>query len=530
MLVKAKIIDIILFILVILLFFIGHNLFLCRGIFDEGLAIYGAERVLNGDIPYRDFWTLYSPGIFYLLAICFKIFGVSVIVERMAGVVTHFLFLIVSYFILKPLVSKRYVFLGLFLISLFLRRLLFYMYGYSYAVLPALLFTLVSCLSLRPYFFAGKKRWLAISGILTGITVLFRQDFGAYVFIAECLAIFIFIYKKSEAKNKILSAVKECLFYVLSVFIVIFPAIFYFLSNSALPDLIRDIVIFPVTIYPKVRAIPFPAPSPESAIFYFPIAVFIITAVMLIRDSSADVSFRNDRCLICLILLLGIIFLGYPALRAQIRYLLPSQLMAIILFTYLVYRALQFSRIRHFVACHFFIYGIISVVSIFLFIIPLIAEIRDYRSALRNPALFSLELPRAYGCYDWDENTFYQQEAIKFIQQHTEPDERIFVGNIRHDRIICNDIMFYFLSERHSATRYHELHPGLATTKEIQEKIIDEIKARRVRYVVLWRGNQNVFEPNRSSESSGIFLLDEFIQKDYKLEKVFGDYQILKHI
>ncbi|MCK4236762.1 MAG: hypothetical protein KAX38_06560 [Candidatus Krumholzibacteria bacterium] len=31
-------------------------------IYDEGLGVYGAARVLNGEIPYRDFWTLYAPA------------------------------------------------------------------------------------------------------------------------------------------------------------------------------------------------------------------------------------------------------------------------------------------------------------------------------------------------------------------------------------------------------------------------------------------------------------------------------------
>ncbi|MBW2244402.1 MAG: hypothetical protein JRH01_20650, partial [Deltaproteobacteria bacterium] len=33
-----------------------------------GIAEVGARRVLAGDVPYRDFWTIYAPGQFYLLA------------------------------------------------------------------------------------------------------------------------------------------------------------------------------------------------------------------------------------------------------------------------------------------------------------------------------------------------------------------------------------------------------------------------------------------------------------------------------
>ncbi|HEY7543917.1 MAG TPA: hypothetical protein VID27_03500, partial [Blastocatellia bacterium] len=42
-----------------------------------GYSLYGAERVLDGEIPYRDFHTLYPPAIIYLNAAVFKAFGIS---------------------------------------------------------------------------------------------------------------------------------------------------------------------------------------------------------------------------------------------------------------------------------------------------------------------------------------------------------------------------------------------------------------------------------------------------------------------
>ena len=90
--------------------------------------------------------------------------------------------------------------------------------------------------------------------------------------------------------------------------------------------------------------------------------------------------------------------------------------------------------------------------------------------------------------------------------------------------------MFYFLAERHSATKYHELHPGLATTEEVQLEIIDELKRKNVKFIVLWSGAENVTEPNESSVSSGVTLLDDFIRTNYAPVMYFGPYKILQKL
>jgi Dolichyl-phosphate-mannose-protein mannosyltransferase len=49
---------------------------------DEGIVLQGAERILRGEVPYRDFFTFYTPGSFYFLAVLFKFFGDSWVVAR----------------------------------------------------------------------------------------------------------------------------------------------------------------------------------------------------------------------------------------------------------------------------------------------------------------------------------------------------------------------------------------------------------------------------------------------------------------
>src|SRR5437867_5153992 len=50
---------------------------------DEGITLQGAQRILNGQIPYRDFFAFYTPGSYYWDALLMRIFGSSFVVMRL---------------------------------------------------------------------------------------------------------------------------------------------------------------------------------------------------------------------------------------------------------------------------------------------------------------------------------------------------------------------------------------------------------------------------------------------------------------
>jgi hypothetical protein len=88
-----------------------------------------------------------------------------------------------------------------------------------------------------------------------------------------------------------------------------------------------------------------------------------------------------------------------------------------------------------------------------------------------------------------------------------------------------NDILFYFLSDRHSATKYYDLHPGIATTVEIQEKIIADIEHHRVNYIVLV---DQSWIKRWENDRVGSRLLDNFIHLNFTQERQCGNYSVWK--
>src|SRR6266851_6030357 len=145
---------------------------------DEGFAVYGATRVLHGDVPYRDFLIEYPPGIFYLLAWVFKLFGTSLVVERLCDVVIRLTVTLLIYVIARRLSSQRLARVAWAAAVLMLGSCGFY----GYAVFPALAFSLAGTLAAILFMEYSTPAWLLVSGCLTAGAVLFRHDFGLYTF------------------------------------------------------------------------------------------------------------------------------------------------------------------------------------------------------------------------------------------------------------------------------------------------------------------------------------------------------------
>jgi hypothetical protein len=123
-----------------------------------------------------------------------------------------------------------------------------------------------------------------------------------------------------------------------------------------------------------------------------------------------------------------------------------------------------------------------------------------------------------------------QAAAVSYIRMHAAPNDRLFVGNGRHDITISNDVLFYFLAERNSVTKYQEFNAGLTNTAETQKAIIEALRVQRPLYVVKMTHFDTVSEPNASSVSSGVTLLDQFLECEYTEVARFGEYHISKRL
>lgn len=497
--------------------------------YDEGMTAYGAALLLDGGLLYRDFNIHEFPGQYYLLAAVFKMFGISINVQRLFAIAILTLLTCSIYVLINKLASKKTALLAFFL-SLSLLKI--YMV-YARAVQTATFFSILTCFPLVNFIYSDKKKWLIIAGIFTGITVLFRQDFGFYTFIAVFLIIGLKQLESCISKNWVIRlklVFARELYLLLGICLVLVPTSIYFIQNHTMKNLIFNTIIFPLTVLykdnPQLRPFPILSLRLSTLVFYLPLFVFLLIALRLLVDGwhAKSRDYKKNLCLL-LFLLLGIGFFNYCRSYCCISHLLYAMIFAILLFVFLYedFCKKVLSRIVP-VYRNFFEIMVFLVVSGLLFysIKPFIV-----RSMFLQTKENKLDIVRLRGFYDDSELAKSQVAAIKYIQNNTSPDEKIFVGNERHDKVVNSDVVFYFLSARYSATKYCELNNG-TTKKAIQNKIIADIKKNKIKYIILCSVFSNSLESYENVHSSGIKELDNFIQKNYKIEKVFGPYVILK--
>jgi dolichyl-phosphate-mannose-protein mannosyltransferase len=72
----------------------------------EGFTLVGAERILRGQIPYRDFSAFYTLGSFYQTAILFKLFGDSLAVARTALLAYAGIFAAITYLLTRRIYGR----------------------------------------------------------------------------------------------------------------------------------------------------------------------------------------------------------------------------------------------------------------------------------------------------------------------------------------------------------------------------------------------------------------------------------------
>lgn len=169
------------------------------GLHDEGVVALGAERILNGEIPYRDWDSRFPPGSYVITAFSFLIFGVNLYGLRIVMLLTGAALGALTYLLARHLVPEQWARLSTTLVLIGVVSQISIL---SYH-LVAIIFFLAGILGLCEWSQSHRRAHLVSTGAaLAGACFTLQTEAAALL--GTCILVLAFYRKKLSQKDLLL--------------------------------------------------------------------------------------------------------------------------------------------------------------------------------------------------------------------------------------------------------------------------------------------------------------------------------------
>jgi hypothetical protein len=425
---------------------------------DEGLLAYGAVRVMDGDIPHRDFVSLQPPLSFYTTAGIFKLCGTSLASLRILGLSIFLVLPLLIYGVGRsftgPILSFATAAPACILGLPYVNFVPLAVWQGITASLAAVLVFIPAALS--------RRQWLAFpAGLLTAVSLFLRHDQAVYTIISIlALVIALSLVRHDSISRPNLK--RASLFWLAGIALLFIPAILVWWKIGALPEMSRQLILFPLTTYRKTSSLPFPKFMAHKSVletavmllFYLPPFVQTLASLHLARSLVC----RRFRVREAALVFLGIwsaLFYLQVMIRSDQTHLLMT-LPPFFLLTAFCWSIVR-DAIAHYRKIDIILSTVFAILVVsFLWIVSSIA-LPDVTRANER-----LTLDRGGVRVDG------ARAVVDFVQsfQAAVPPTRSLLA-------LPYQPMFYFLCERRNPTRWNYLWPGDQTARD-HERLIAE--------------------------------------------------------
>jgi len=200
---------------------------------DECFSINVCRRILQGDIPYKDFQLHVTPGSFYLQSLMFKMFGQELIINRITTTIVGVIIALLLYCLSLRIMPPACALLSSAVFGVWGTIHLNFLWYSWYADL----FALLSVLFLLRYL-ERRGQWNAcLCGIFIGCTLLCKQNIGLSTFFSAITGLSLIRMLQGGntplLKREVIS-LRELLLIGGGAVIAILPFVVYLFWNSAL--------------------------------------------------------------------------------------------------------------------------------------------------------------------------------------------------------------------------------------------------------------------------------------------------------
>jgi hypothetical protein len=454
---------------------------------DEGNILHASQRLLNGEVIYRDFDFPYTPGTIYSLALSSKLLGEGILSGRFLMLFVNTLSCLII-FKIAQVATKRHM-LGLIASTVFLS------WGPTHINFPwptmfAILFGSSTVLLILLAIKHEPQKYLFFAGITTFITFIFKQNFGVALVLINTFASI--TSKKVRNKNSLL-------LHLLGIFL---PALMFEIylikTNSLLPFIdnfyritIQEIVVGKSLSTPFIYEHNLPGYI-KAAFYLTPAIISLFSIYILLKHSKSRVFL-----FLCIYVLVFYLFGIRPV--TDYNHLSPLLSISGIPLSLSVANTNNI-KVRNLLLL--FTTGLI-----FLgFYTGLFKGYYRWETPLSKQNIY-LSSPRAY---IYTDNKYFSiiKTIGPLIERHSDKDDYIF--SYKHAP------MFYFLFDRKNPTQYLSVGRG-SFVNVSKNVVINQLKTKKVKLVIL-----QSYETNTADE------VIRYVQKNYFPLLQSPDYTLLK--
>jgi hypothetical protein len=502
---------------------------------DEGLMLEAARRIAGGQVPYSDFWWFYPPGQPYLLGGLWELFGPSLLPWRILRVLCD-----ASVAVLAWSLARRGGASPRLALAVWLASALAMAYPSGPHPFPP---TLALCLGALLLF----ERRPELAGLLAGVAAAWRIEFAAYLGLGVLVAYALRPRQPGERRRDRARAPLRFTACALAAALVLYVPV---VAAAGLGDSFDLLIRYPVEDFSEYQSLPFPldydgplnTSSPggflsDSAenllVFYLPLALVIGLA-----GSLAALALRFDRSrwtqVAAAVFAIGMAH--YLVTRADVFHTAPLAVMVAVLASWAVGeergRLLAPRAPAGDAAPRARALRVAASAGVALATFALVyatVEGLDRRWLELRADRAELRLPVADGVRVREDARRSLEGVVSDVRAKTIPNEPIYVATRRSDLVTSGAPLIYTLSERPNATRYDIAAPGVVTTAEVQREIVRDLTRARVQVVVRWDDPASAApEPNKAGESSGVTLLDDYLERAFRPQARFGPWVVLQ--
>ena len=217
----------------------------CLTMADEGYLLLQAVDLANGKVLYRDMDAFVTPGMWFLLSWVFQLFEPSVIVSRIPVVIGYLALIALAYRI-PTLLSGATA--GIASVGIMMMSTVWAFPAWTFAFYSpfSILFALAALERLLVFRTSGLRRDLLLVGLLLGLSIVFKQNYGTFALIGTGLALVVLrLEAGGSPASAFRSAVVDSFQLAIGMLFVAVPVLAYLAINGVLSEAYMSLVVHP---------------------------------------------------------------------------------------------------------------------------------------------------------------------------------------------------------------------------------------------------------------------------------------------